>query len=40
MKNTPEQLALQHCMSLCQGHADAFQEALQDIQGRTLDEYG
>ncbi len=39
MKNTPEQLALQHCMSLCQGHADALQEALQDIQGRALDEY-
>lgn len=41
MKPTPEQLALQHSMSLCQGHAEALQDALQDIQLRAmgLDDY-
>lgn len=36
MKHTPEQLALQHTMALCQGHADALQDALQDMQLRAL----
>ena len=41
MKNTPEQLALQHSLALCQGHADALQDALQDIKARGMgvDEY-
>ncbi|MBV5347663.1 hypothetical protein JZU46_05560 [bacterium] len=26
MKHPPEQLALQHSMTLCQGHADALQD--------------
>lgn len=36
MKHTPEQLALQHSMTLCQGHADALQDALQDMQRRAI----
>ncbi len=41
MKNTPEQLALQHIQAVCQGHAAALSEALQDMQLRalTLDDY-
>ena len=31
MKQTSEQMALQHSLALCQGHADALQDALQDI---------
>ena len=27
MKQTPEQMALQHSLALCQGHADALQDA-------------
>lgn len=29
MRQTPEQMALQHSLALCQGHADALQDALQ-----------
>jgi len=36
MKHTSEQLALQYSMTLCQGHADALQDALQDLQVRAL----
>lgn len=36
MKLTPEQMALQHSLALCQGHADALQDALQDIRARDL----
>ena len=36
MKHTPEQLALQHTFAVCQGHADALQDALQDMQLRAL----
>lgn len=36
MKNTPEQLALQHTQTVCQGHAEALSEALQDMQLRAL----
>ena len=36
MKNTPEQLALQHIQAVCQGHAEALSEALQDMQLRAL----
>ena len=33
---TPEQLALQHCMTICQDHADALQDTLQAaIQAAT-----
>ena len=41
MNQTPEQLALQHSLALCQGHADALQDALQDIKARgiSVDEY-
>lgn len=41
MKQSPEQLALQHSFALCQGHAEALQDALQDIQLRAmgLDDY-
>jgi hypothetical protein len=41
MKNTPEQLALHHSLALCQGHADALQDALQDIRirGMGVDDY-
>ena len=37
MTQTPEQMALQQSLSLCQGHADALQEALQDIHARDMD---
>ena len=37
MKQTPEQMALQHSLALCQGHADALQDALQDIDARAMD---
>jgi hypothetical protein len=37
MKQTPEQMALQQSLVLCQGHADALQEALQDIHARDMD---
>ena len=37
MKQTPEQMALQQSLVLCQGHADALQEALQDIHVRNMD---
>jgi glycosyltransferase involved in cell wall biosynthesis len=37
MKQTPEQMALQHSLALCQGHADALQDALQDIHTRAMD---
>jgi len=37
MKQTPEQMALQQSLVLCQGHADALQEALQDIYVRDMD---
>ena len=37
MKQTPEQMALQHSLALCQGHADALQDALQDIHALALD---
>ena len=36
MKLTPEQMALQHSLALCQGHADALQDALQDIRARDM----
>jgi hypothetical protein len=36
MNQIPEQLALQHHMALCQGHAEALQDALQDMQVRAL----
>ena len=36
MKHTPEQLALQHTFAVCQGHADALQDALQDDMGARL----
>ena len=36
MKTNPEQLALQHLHTVCQGHADALTEALQDMQLRAL----
>ena len=36
MKPTPEQLALQHTLTVCQGHADALQDALQDMQLRSI----
>jgi hypothetical protein len=36
MKTNPEQLALQHIQTVCQGHADALSEALQDMQLRAL----
>jgi ATP-dependent helicase/DNAse subunit B len=36
MNQSPEQLALQHHMALCQGHAEALQDALQDMQTRAL----
>jgi len=31
MKNSPEQLALQHIQAVCQGHAEALSEAVQDM---------
>ena len=36
MNNTPEQLALQHIQTVCQGHAEALSDALQDMQLRAL----
>lgn len=36
MKHTPDQLALQHSLAVCQGHADALQDALRDMQLRSL----
>ena len=36
MTLTPEQMALQHSLALCQGHADALQDALQDIRARDM----
>ena len=36
MNQSPEQLALQQHMALCQGHAEALQDALQDMQARAL----
>ena len=36
MTHAPEQLALQHTFAVCQGHADALQDALQDMQLRAL----
>lgn len=36
MKHTPEQLALQHIQAVCQGHAEALSEAMQDMQLRAL----
>lgn len=36
MKNSPEKLALQHIQTVCQGHAEALSEALQDMQLRAL----
>ncbi len=41
MNQTPEQMALQHSLALCQGHADAPQDSLQDIKARGIgvDEY-
>ena len=35
MKNTPGQLALQDIQAVCQGHAEALSEALQDMQLRA-----
>ena len=37
MKTSPEQLALQHIQTVCQGHADALSEAMQDMQLRALE---
>jgi hypothetical protein len=36
MKATPEQLMLQQIQALCQGHAQALQDALQDMALRAL----
>lgn len=36
MNNSPEQLALQHIQAVCQGHAEALSEALEDMQLRAL----
>lgn len=36
MKTAPEQLALHHIRSVCQGHADALLEAMQDMRLRAL----
>lgn len=36
MNNSPEKLALQHIQAVCQGHAEALSEALQDMQLRAL----
>jgi hypothetical protein len=36
MKQSPDQLAQQYSMTLCQGHDEALQEALQDIQLRAM----
>lgn len=37
MTQTPEQMALQQSLALCQGHAAALQEALQNIHARDMD---
>jgi len=41
MNHTPERLALQHAWTVCQGHANALQEALHDMQlrGLNVDDY-
>jgi len=41
MSHTPERLALQHAWTVCQGHANALQEALHDMQlrGLSVDDY-
>lgn len=36
MKNNSEHLALQHILAVCQGHAEALSEALQDMRLRAL----
>ena len=36
MTTSPEQLALQHIQTVCQGHANALSEALHDMQLRAL----
>ena len=36
MTHTPEQLALQQILGVCQGHADALTDALEDMQLRGL----
>jgi hypothetical protein len=36
MNLSPEKLALQHALTVCLGHADALEEALQDMQQRAL----
>lgn len=36
MKHTPEQLALQQIYDVCQGHAAALDDALQDMQLRAF----
>jgi len=36
MSNTPERLALQQAVTVCQGHAEALQDALHDMQLRAL----
>ncbi len=36
MTLTPEQLSLQQILGVCQGHADALADALQDMQLRGL----
>ena len=36
MKQTPEHMALQHSLALCQSHADALQDALQDIHALAM----
>ena len=37
MNLIPEQMALQQSLALCEGHADALNEALQDLHARNLD---
>jgi len=36
MKNTPEQLALQHIQAVCQGHAEALSEAHHQFKAMGL----
>ena len=40
MKQIPEQMALKQSLSLCEGHADALKEALQDLHERNMDSDG
>ena len=42
MTHKPEQMALQQIRGVCQGHADALAEALQDMQlrGLSAEDYG